>query len=212
MVVYTKTPAQLAAARSLGQNCSLAPPMDSPRTITQILQEAARGDGGAASELVNLLYDELRRIAGGMLSGGNATPTLQPTALVHEAYLRLVDQKNLQIDSRDHFLRIAARAMRFVIIDHIRTRGRDKRGGGSARVPLDDIIDFYNSAAVDMLALDESLSKLQETDEQLARIVELRFFAGFTIEETARILNISTPTVERGWRFARAYLHKQMNG
>lgn len=184
--------------------------MEPPAPITQILQNAAAGDAGAASSLVNLLYDELRGIAGNLLGGRPRGATLQPTMLVHEAWLRLADQENLQIESRDHFLRVAARAMRFVIIDHLRAKGRDKRGGDAARVPLDDLADYYKSSAVDMLALDDALNRLQNSDEQLARIVELRFFCGFTIPETAKILKISTPTVERGWRFARAWLHQQL--
>ncbi|MBI3817978.1 MAG: sigma-70 family RNA polymerase sigma factor [Planctomycetes bacterium] len=180
--------------------------------ITKALANAVSGDPAATSALVNLLYTELRNVAGGILAEGHAAPTLQPTVLVHEAYLRLVEHSKLKIEDRDHFLRIAARAMRFVVLDHVRARKRDKRGGTRERVPFDSVIDSYNSSEVDLVALDEAINKLQESDEQLARIVELRFFAGFTIEETARILRVSTPTVERGWRFARAYLYKQLSG
>lgn len=177
---------------------------------TELINKAAGGNTGAAGDLLNLLYDELRRVASGILGEGHAAPTLQPTLLVHEAWLRLVDQQHLQEGGREHFIRTAARAMRFVVIDHVRARRRDKRGGGASRVPMDDFVDYYSKSSVDLVALDEALKKLQDEDEQLARIIELRFFAGLTIEETAKLLDVSTPTVERGWRFAKAYLQKQL--
>ncbi len=176
---------------------------------TRVLLRMGSGEATAASELFPIVYEELRRAAHGVLGGGDRQ-TLQPTALVHEAYLRLVDHDAVGFEGRDHFVRTAVRAMRHVLIDHARARGATKRGGGKARLPLDAVIDSIEANAIDLLALDEALQKLATLDDQLVRIVELRFFGGLTIEETARLLGVSTPTVERGWRFARTWLHDKL--
>ncbi|MCB9898357.1 MAG: sigma-70 family RNA polymerase sigma factor [Planctomycetes bacterium] len=179
---------------------------------TVLLQRLSHGDLAAADELLPLVYHELHGLARRLMSGERDNHTLQATALVNEAYLRLVDQAGTDWESRAHFLRTAARAMRNVLVDHARTRNADKRGGKRARVPLDDALAAYEARALDMLALDTALERLSEMDEQLAQLVELRFFAGLTIPETAKILGVSTPTVERGWRVARLWLRAEIEG
>ena len=178
---------------------------------TALLLAAGRGDAAARERLFSAVYDELRRIAGGMLGGAaggaRAAPTLQPTALVHEAWLRLADQTRIGGEDRTHFLRIAARAMRFVLVDHWRAQRAQKRGGAGVRVTLVD--DEHASAGGDphaWLAVHEALEQLAAVDEQLVRIAELRLFAGQAHEEVAACLGISLRSAERGWRSARAFL------
>ena len=155
-------------------------------------------------------YDELRRLAHRFLSHQQPGQTLSPTALVHEAYLRLIRTDHLdEVDPRP-FFGLAARAMRSVLVDHARRRGRLKRGGGAHRVPLDDVVDLYQQRAMDLVALDEALSELAQVDADQARVVELRFFGGLTEAESARILGVSPRTVGRMWRGARAWLRRAM--
>ena len=184
------------------------PFMDSPATL--LLERLGQGDHGAAEELLPILYGELRSLAGRLMGAGKSSHTLQPTALVHEAYLRLVDRRDADWNGRGHFFRVAAKAMRGILIDHARSRGRDKRGGGRERVPLDAALDLIEQRAPDLLALDEALSELERHDRQLAEVVELRFFVGLTVEETARAIGVSTPTVGRQWRVARTLLRRQL--
>ncbi|MCX6633935.1 MAG: sigma-70 family RNA polymerase sigma factor [Acidobacteria bacterium] len=160
--------------------------------------------------LVPLLYRELRRLAAGCLRSERPNHTLHPTALVHEAYLRLAGQPRAEWGDRAHFLAVAAHVMREVLIDHARTRNRAKRGAGQPLVRLEDAGELGGDAGVDLLALEDALHDLERIDPQQHRIVELRYFGGLSIEETAEVLGISPATVKRGWRMARAWLHREL--
>jgi len=177
-----------------------------PTAATVLLRRLGAGDGEAANALLELVYTELRGMARHALRGERADHTLQATALVHEAWLRLVDPATVDWSGRAHFFGAAARSMRQILVDHARARGAAKRGGRFARQPLDDSLAAYEDRALDLLALDEALAKLAVHDARLAQIVELRFFAGCELAEIARLLEVSVPTVERGWRQARAWL------
>jgi RNA polymerase sigma-70 factor, ECF subfamily len=179
---------------------------------TLLLRRYGDGDRAAADELLPLLYDELRRIASAHLRRERSDHTLQPTALVHEAWLRLVDDPAPEVGSRAHFLSLAARVMRRVLVDHAREHGAQKRGGGSSRVTLDDALALYERRDLDLLALDEALERLGALDAPLARIVELRFFAGLTNAEVASLDGTSLRSVERGWATARAWLRGALAG
>jgi RNA polymerase sigma factor (TIGR02999 family) len=179
--------------------------------VTQLLERVRDGDRSATDELLPLLYDELRAVAGRVMKDQHEAATLQPTALVHEAYLRLFGGESAPAaENRRHFVRVAARAMRAVLVDHVRAQTRDKRGGGRERVPLDEAVAFLEERVGDLLELDEALQRLAKLDDKLARLVELRFFGGLTIEQTAEVLGTSTPTVERSWRTARAFLSREL--
>ena len=173
--------------------------------VTQLLRRMDRGERAASDELYALLYEELRRRARGMV-GARAGQTLGPTAVVHEAWLRLADGVSEGWGDRRHFFGVAAKAMRSVLVDHGRARQAQKRGGGRERVPLDDALEWIGEREVDVLDLDAALSRLARLDPDLARLVELRFFAGLSIDDTAAALELSTATVERSWRTARAWL------
>jgi RNA polymerase sigma factor (TIGR02999 family) len=182
--------------------------------ITQILNAIEQGDPHAANRLLPLVYDELRQLAARKMSQEAPGQTLQPTALVHEAFLRLVgDQQCDEWDNRGHFFSAAAEAMRRILIESARRKNAAKRGGEMARCDLkdDDAILDANDADT-LLALDEALSRLAEGDAQLARLVELRYFTGLTIEETAKVLKVSPRTVNRNWAFARAWLRREIEG
>jgi RNA polymerase sigma factor (TIGR02999 family) len=157
---------------------------------------------------MTLVYDELRKLAGGYLQAERADNTLQATALVHEAYLRLVDWQNVTWQNRAHFFAVAAQVMRHILVDHAREKGAQKRGGGMTKLSLDEALSFAQQREVDMVALDDALKELAEFDETQGKIVELRFFGGLTIEETAEALRISPATVKREWTMAKAWLHK----
>ncbi len=179
--------------------------------VTQILQAAGAGDSDAAAELLPLVYDELRRLAHQQMANEQPGQTLQPTALVHEAYLRLVGTEDLRWQSRAHFFATAARAMRRILVDRARRRRAVKHGGDRARVSLEK----FEPASEEMppeqlLALDEALDRLERMDQRKARIVSLRYFAGLTIEETASTLDLSLTTVKDECRFARAWLYSEM--
>lgn len=178
--------------------------------VTRLLRRLNDGDREAAEPLLAYVYGELRGLARGQLHRGPGRTTLQPTALVHEAYLRLVGSEEADWQSRQHFFAVSARAMRQVLIDHARARAAEKRGGDRQRVPLDAVLVEIEERAVDLLALEEALERLTEVDEQLARIVELRFFTGLDHGEAAAALGLSTRTVERGWRTAKAWLHQAL--
>jgi RNA polymerase sigma-70 factor, ECF subfamily len=178
--------------------------------VTQLLIAWGRGDEGARDELIPLVYDTLRRIARHHLRGERAGHTLETTALINEAYLKLVEQ-TVSWQSRAHFFGIAARLMRQLLVDYARARHRLKRGGDLQQVSLTAAAQIAQEQAVDLLSLDEALETLAEVDPQSSRIVELRFFGGLTIEETAQVMGISTPTVERGWRAARAWLQTELS-
>jgi RNA polymerase sigma factor (TIGR02999 family) len=157
-----------------------------------------------------LVYNELRRIARHYLSRERPDHTLQPTALVHEAYLRLADQTDLSWQSRAHFFSIAAAAMRRILVEHSRRRNAVKRGGSVHRITLDDAVDLAGERTLDIVALDAALSALSRIDPQKGRMVELRFFGGLTIDEIAEVLSLSAATVERGWHIARLWLQREL--
>jgi len=179
--------------------------------VTLMLQSASEGDTSAADALLPVVYDELRQAAGHLMNAERSDHTLEPTALVHEAYLKLIDQTRVQWQGRAHFFAVAAQAIRRILVDHARAKGRAKRGGGRSRLSLDEAVVASFERSVDMLALDEALEALAETHPRHARIVEARFFGGLTIEETATVLGISTATVEREWRYARAVLFRMLS-
>ncbi|TWU32210.1 ECF-type sigma factor [Novipirellula artificiosorum] len=183
------------------------------RDITQVLSAIEAGDPRAANDLLPLVYEELRRLAGSRMKQEASGQTLQPTALVHEAFMRLVGgDVSQQWDGRGHFFAAAAEAMRRILIENARRRGRAKRGGEIRRCDLHD-----DAAAVDpdnveeLLFLDEALNKLAVEDPQLAKLVELRYFTGLTIEETAKVLGVSPRTTKRNWAYARAWLQREMS-
>jgi RNA polymerase sigma-70 factor (ECF subfamily) len=180
--------------------------------VTQLLNEWGAGDRAALDRLVPLVFDELRRLAHSYLRRERADHTLQPTALVNEAYLRLVNQQGVRWQSRAHFFGIAANLMRQILVDHARQRAAEKRGGADLqRLSLTQAERVLDRADVDVLALDEALERLSAFDQQQARIVELKFFAGLTIEETAEVLGLSHATVERDWKLARAWLKRELS-
>jgi RNA polymerase sigma factor (TIGR02999 family) len=184
---------------------------DPPSGVTELLRRWNLGDRGAMDRLMPIVYDELRRLAAGYLKGERRDHTLQPTALVHEAYLRLVRQDRVEWQNRAHFFGIAARMMRRVLVDHARRRQAGKRDAGGFRltVQVGDALEV--SRDPELLELDEALVRLERLDVDQARVVELRFFGGLTVEETATVLGISTATVKREWRTARAFLRQEMD-
>jgi RNA polymerase sigma factor (TIGR02999 family) len=179
--------------------------------ISQQLKAAAAGDARAAEQVLPLIYAELRALAHARMSHERRDHTLQATALVHEAYMRLAKDTDLSFQNRAHLLGIAARAMREILIEHARARGARKRGGHEIRVTLDDNV-VAPGGDVDMLVLHGALEKLAALDERQARIVELRFFGGLTIEEAAEVLAVAPATVKRDWAVARAWLYREVAG
>lgn len=180
--------------------------------VTRLLIEWSSGKAEALENLLPLVYDELRRIAGGYLRRERPGHVLQPTALVHEVFLKLVDQQAIEWKSRAHFFGIMARSMRQILVDHARARTADRRGGDAIRIPLDEGLMGTPPRAVDLINLDDVLNRLASLDPDLARMVELRFFGGLTVEEAAVVLEISPRTVKREWRTARAWLQKELAG
>lgn len=185
--------------------------MQSPEGITQLLIDWGKGDQAALERLMPLVYSELRRLASNYLRRERAEHTLQPTALVNEAYLKLVDQRNAKWQNRAHFFGIAAQLMRRILVDHARQRQAVKRGGvEQQRLSITSAEAVMKQPEIDLLALNEALEELAEMDPQQSRIVELKFFGGLSIEETAEVLGISHATVERDWKMARAWLRRQL--
>lgn len=178
--------------------------------ITQLLLAASGGHSGAFDELMPLVYDEMRRIAHQRLLGYRPGDTLNTTALVHEVYLKLVNQKEASWQDRAHFFALASRAMRFILVDYARTRTAEKRGGRQADVPLDAVQIATEERTADLLALNEALERLAASSERLALLVEYRFFGGLTYEEIAEVTGWSLRTVRRDWRRARAWLYNEM--
>lgn len=178
-------------------------------TVSRLLDDARRGDEAALGRLLPLLYAELREIAGRHMRRERPDHTLQPTALVHEAFLRMAGTTPLSAQDRTHFLRTASQAMRRVLVDHARARNAQKRGG-SLHVTLDEAIAGGAEPAVDMLALDDALDRLGAAEPRWAQVVELRYFAGLEIPEVAAALGVSPATVKRDWQFARAWLSKEL--
>jgi RNA polymerase sigma factor (TIGR02999 family) len=183
----------------------------SSNEITELLLAWGDGDKEALDELMPMVYEELHRLAHHQLAGERAGHTLQTTALVNEAYLKLVDQKHVKWQSRFHFFSIAAKLMRRILIDYARSRQFAKRGGGASKLPLDEAIVITPERALELIDLDEALTALAAYDERKARIVELRFFSGLSIEETAQLLEVSPATVMRDWTLAKAWLQDQIN-
>ncbi|WP_068140316.1 ECF-type sigma factor [Roseimaritima ulvae] len=182
------------------------------RDVTQILSAIENGDRQAANELLPLVYEELRRLASSKMNKERSSQTLQPTALVHEAFLRLVGgEDSPKWEGRGHFFAAAAESMRRILIDNARRRGRGKRGGDFVRHELHENSAVVPSEDVDeLLSLDEALTKLSAQDPDLAKLVELRYFTGLTIEETADVLGVSPRTTKRNWAYARAWLQREM--
>jgi RNA polymerase sigma-70 factor (ECF subfamily) len=178
--------------------------------ITQLLKQWSSGDESALDELVSLVYDELRRLASYYLRHQEIGHTLQATALVNEAFIRLMGVKETRWENRAHFFAVAAKAMRQIIIDHARSHKRLKRGGGQQAISIDGAAAITQEQAGDMIALDEALNSLAAIDERKGRVVELRFFGGLNTDEIAEVLKISAPTVQREWRMAKAWLYREL--
>jgi len=184
--------------------------MAEPRDVTGLLQAWRSGDEQALERLIPVVLGELRLMAGRQMGGERDGHTLQPTALVNEVYLRLIDLRSMQWQDRAHFLAVAARLMRRVLVDHARARGAHKRGGAAHRVSLDDAFVVSDDDFEDVVAVHEALDRLAAIDERKARVVELRFFGGLNVEETAAVLSVSPETVKRDWRFARVWLMHEL--
>lgn len=180
--------------------------------ITHLLHEWGAGDQRALDELTPLVYEELRKQAARYLRRERRGHTLQTTDVIHEAYLRLVDANGVHWQSRTHFFAIAANLMRRILVDHARRRDATKRGGSQVRLPLDEARAVAEGTEVDLLAIDEALDRLAAIDPQQARVVELRFFSGLTVDETAAALGVSPKTVKRDWSVARAWLRREIGG
>jgi RNA polymerase sigma-70 factor (ECF subfamily) len=186
--------------------------MSTPSTneITERLIAWGAGDRSALDQLLPAVYQELRRMAGNYLRQENPGHTLQPTALVHEAWLRLIDQTRVDWRNRAQFFGVAAQLMRRILVDHAKTKHREKRGGDAVKFSLDDVINLSQDRAADLLALDDALDGLARIDGRKSRVVELRYFGGFSVEETAQILEVSPETVMRDWKMAKAWLYQQI--
>jgi RNA polymerase sigma factor (TIGR02999 family) len=180
--------------------------------VTTLLRSLRQGDSQALDRLLPLVYDELRSLARSHLRGERKEHTLGATALVHEAYMRLASREQLTPEDRSHFFAIAAQAMRRVLIDHARARNRKKRGSGQDAEPLDPDLLLTDEMAEELVLLDAALQRLAHANERAARVVEQRFFAGLTLEETAQALGVSLKTVQRDWILARAWLRKEIGG
>ncbi len=182
----------------------------SPKEITRLLVAWGNGDESALADLTALVYEELHRLAHHYMSGERAGHTLQTTALVNEAYVRLIDWKSVRWQNRAHFFAVSAQLMRRILVDFARARGYQKRGGGARPVTLDDAAVVTDDKGADIVALDEALLALAKLDERQSRVVELRFFGGLSVEETAEVLKVSPGTVRRDWSLARAWLHREL--
>jgi RNA polymerase sigma factor (TIGR02999 family) len=183
----------------------------SSQPVTELLARWSRGDESARDVLVPLVYDELRRIARRCLAGQRSAHTLQPTALVHEAYLRLAGRDSVDLHDRVHFFALAAQMMRQILIDHARKRGAAKRGGHTVNVVVDQISAVSTQPSLDVLVLDDALKRLALLDPRQSQIVELRFFGGLSIEKAAEVVKISPATAKRDWTTARLWLHQAMS-
>ena len=183
----------------------------SPNEVTQLLVDWSNGNKAALDQLMPLVYKELRRLASGYLRKERHNHTLQSAALVNEAYLRLVDYSNLRWQDRAQFFGLAAQLMRRILVDHARKHLYAKRGGGARKVSLDEAAVLSGERASDLVGLDDALTSLAAVDPRKSQVVELRFFGGLNTEETAEVLKVSSMTVQREWRWARAYLHREIN-
>lgn len=183
-----------------------------PAEVTELLRRWSGGDVVARESLVPLVYDELRRLARYYLASQRSDHTLQSTAIVHEAYLRLAGRDNVHWENRSHFFAVAAQLMRRILVDHARKRNAAKRGGAQLTLLVDEAVEPSSKRELDLVALDDALKALAELDERQSRIVELRFFGGLSIEDTSRLLEISPATVKREWSTARAWLYEEISG
>ena len=181
------------------------------QNVTKLLVQWSQGDQGALESLVPLVYEELRRLARHYLKQEKQNHTLSSTALVHEAYLRLVSQKDVTWQNRAHFFGVASQMMRRILVDHARRRGYAKRGGGAMTLALDEAVSTPQRREIDLVALDDALDSLAKLDQRQSRMVELRFFGGLSIEETSQVLGVSAPTVKREWASARAWLYREIS-
>jgi RNA polymerase sigma-70 factor, ECF subfamily len=182
-----------------------------PNDVTVLLEKINDGDSSAPEELLPVVYNELRKLAAGYLKNERPDHTLQATALVHEAYIRLVDWEKVSWQNRAHFFSVAAQVMRNILVDHARQKKTEMHGGNLQKLALDEAISFSQNREVDLVDLDDALKDLAKLDERQSKIVELRFFAGLTIEETAHTIGVSTMTVSREWNFAKAWLYRRLN-
>jgi RNA polymerase sigma-70 factor (ECF subfamily) len=182
-----------------------------PSDVTLLLSELSRGNQAAGEELVPLVYEELKRLARSYMRAERPGHTLQTTALVHEAYVKLVNQRAANWQGRSHFFGIAAQVMRRILIDHARNRLRKKRGGPQEALTLDEVLVFSPERSEELVKLDEALERLAKLDARQSRIVELRFFGGLSVEETSECLGVSAKTVKRDWSVAKAWLHGELS-
>ena len=178
--------------------------------VTQLLVNWSQGDQGALEQLMPLVYGELRRLASSYLRRERSNHTLQSTALVHEAFMRLVKQQDVQWRNRAHFYAIAAQMIRRILVDYARSQHADKRGAGAVKLELDEAMAVPHQPEIDLLGLNDALDQLAELDPRQSRVVELRFFAGLSIEETAEVMHLSPASIKREWNTARAWLFRQM--
>jgi len=185
-------------------------PTMSPQEVTRLLADWGRGDSSALDKLFPLVHAELRRIAQRQMKQERPGHTLQATALVNEAYMKLAGQEGVEWHDRAHFFAVCSQVMRHILIDHARAHARDKRGGGAIQVSLNEVAVMAAEQAADFIALDEALRTLEKVDQQKGRIIELRYFGGLSIEETAEVLKISPRTVRREWRRAKAWLYRMI--
>lgn len=188
----------------------MEPASNTAEAVTQILLKCTDGDQNALEALFPIVYRELRRLAGGMMKSEKSNHTLQPTALVHEAYFRLVDQSRIEWKNRAQFFGVAAQMMRRVLVDHARARSAEKRGSGGAKIEFDEALHTPDS--VDLVEVDRALIALAAIDERQAKVVELRYFGGLSVEETAEVMETSPATVKRDWALAKAWLFRELSG
>jgi RNA polymerase sigma factor (TIGR02999 family) len=184
--------------------------MSAPKDVTQLLVDWSGGDEHAMDQLLPLVYDELRRLANHYLAQERPDHTLQPTALVHEAYLRLVETRNRDFRSRAYFFGVASKLMRRVLVDHARKHGAVIRGGGLTKISLDEAIGLPNGQDFDLIALDEALKTLAAIDQRQSQMVELKFFGGLSVDEMAEVLGVSAATIKRDWVWARTWLYREI--
>ena len=183
----------------------------SPPNVTEMLRNWSDGDRQAQEQLFRVVYDELHRQAARYLQHEHTGFTLQTSDLIHEAYFRLIDQQDVQWQNRLHFFAIAAQLMRRILVDHVRQRQAAKRGGSDIRLPLEEAMDVSAGRDLDFVALDEALTRLAKIDPQQSQVVELRFFSGLSVEETAKVLEVSERTVKRDWHVAKAWLRRELS-
>jgi RNA polymerase sigma factor (TIGR02999 family) len=191
---------------------AVAVPDASSHDVSRLLARWRNGDEAALQELVPIVHGELRRLARRQMAGERPDHTLQPTALVNEAYLRLANLREMRWQDRAHFFAMAARLMRRILVDAARSRGYQKRGGGAQRVSFTEALDVADGQPTDVVALDRALEALAQVDERKSHVVELRFFGGLSVEETAEALHVSRETVKRDWTFAKMWLQRHLHG